>query len=149
AGPGQPLRCGWCGSTAGEACATCGNAGGVRALVTGARRTAEELSRAFPGVPVRTSTGSNALAEVVASPAVVIATPGAERVTRGGYAAAFLLAGWALLGRASLLAGQEALRRWMNAAALVRSAPAGGKVIVVADPAPAAVQALLRWDAAT
>jgi primosomal protein N' (replication factor Y) len=118
-------------------------------LITGARRTAEELSRAFPGVAVRTSAGSEVLATVAAEPAIIIATPGAEPLAPGGYAAAVLLDGWALLGRASLLAGQEALRRWMNAVALVRPALAGGKVVVLADPAPVAVQALLRWDAAT
>ncbi len=147
-GAGRPLCCGWCGSVVRQACTTCPNAG-IRALITGARRTAEELSRAFPGVAVRTSTGAGVLATVPAEPAIVIATPGAEPLASGGYAAAILLDGWALLGRASLVAGQEALRRWMNAAALVRSAPEGGRVIVLADPAPAAVQALLRWDAAT
>ena len=37
----------------------------------------------------------------------------------------------------------------MNAAALVRPGPAGGKVVMMADPALMAVQALIRWDAAT
>jgi primosomal protein N' (replication factor Y) len=36
----------------------------------------------------------------------------------------------------------------MNAAALVRSAPDGGVVVVLADPAAAPVQALIRWNAA-
>jgi primosomal protein N' (replication factor Y) len=147
AGPDQPLRCLWCGTTSTTTCASCGNAG-LRALVTGAGRTAEELGRAFPRVPVRTSAGSGVLAEVPASPAIVIATPGAEPRVAGGYAAAVLLDGWALLGRASLRAAEEALRRWMGAAALVRPRPQGGKVVVVADSALATVQALIRWDAA-
>ena len=37
----------------------------------------------------------------------------------------------------------------MNAAALVRPGPAGGKVIVMADPGLPAVQALIRWDGRT
>ena len=95
-------------------CATCGGTG-IRALVTGERRTAEELSRAFPGVPVRTSSGPDVVTAVPDDPAIVIATPGAEPRARGGYAAAVLLDGWALLARPSLRAGEEALRRWMNA----------------------------------
>ena len=50
--------------------------------------------------------------------AVVVATPGAEPVADGGYGAALLLDGWAMLSRADLRAGEEALRRWLNAAAL-------------------------------
>ena len=121
-GPGQPLRCGWCGLALERTCVTCGSAG-LRALVTGARRTAEELGRAFPGVPVLTSSGATVLRRVGAEPALVIATPGAEPPAPDGYAAAVLLDGWALLGRPSLRASEEALRRWMNAAALVRSGP--------------------------
>jgi primosomal protein N' (replication factor Y) len=111
--------------------------------VTGAARTAEELGRAFPSVPVRTSGGAHVLAEVPAEPALIIATPGAEPVAVGGYAGALLLDGWALLGRPSLRADEEALRRWLNAAALVRPA---APVVVLAEAGLPAVQALLRWD---
>ncbi|MFB9840267.1 primosome assembly protein PriA, partial [Actinoallomurus acaciae] len=48
--------------------------------------------------------------------------------------------------RADLRAGEEALRRWMNAAALVRPR---GPVIVLADGSLTPVQALIRWDAVT
>ena len=44
-----------------------------------------------------------------------------------------LLDTWALLTRADLRAGEEALRRWLAAAALARPAGAGGRVVVVAD----------------
>ncbi len=147
--PGRdlPPRCGWCATLTDRACRACG-ATEVRALVTGSRRTAEELSRAFPGVPVHVSGGASVLADVPPDPAVVVATPGAEPATKGGYAAAILLDGWALLGRASSRAGEEALRRWMNAAALVRPGPQGGTVVVLAEPGVPAVQALIRWDAA-
>jgi len=135
--------CRWCGAMATDwTCARCGS-GRVRALVTGAARTAEELGRAFPGVPVRTSGGQHVLATVTAEPALVIATPGAEPVASEGYAAALLLDGWALLGRPSLRAAEETLRRWMNAAALVRPA---GPVVVLAEASLPAVQALIRWD---
>ncbi|HTX29074.1 MAG TPA: primosomal protein N' [Streptosporangiaceae bacterium] len=143
AGSNEVPGCRWCGALAtGWTCQRCG-ANRLRALVTGAARTAEELGRAFPGVPVRTSGGQQVLAEVPAEPALVIATPGAEPVAAGGYAAALLLDGWALLGRPSLRAGEETLRRWMNAAALVRP---GAPVVVLAEATVPAVQALLRWD---
>ena len=138
--------CRWCGALATDwACARCGS-GQLRALVTGAARTAEELGRAFPGVPVRTSGSPHVLAAVPAEPALVIATPGAEPVAHGGYAAALLLDGWALLGRPSLRAAEEALRRWLNAAALVRP---GAPVVVLAESSLPAVQALIRWDPVT
>ncbi|MGV9977813.1 primosomal protein N' [Micromonospora wenchangensis] len=141
-----PPACRWCGRvTAAYACPQCGGRR-LRAAVTGARRTAEELGRAFPGVPVRTSGRDEVLAAVPAGAALVIATPGAEPVADGGYGAVLLLDSWALLTRADLRAGEEALRRWLSAAALARPAPAGGKVVVVADGALAPVQALLRWD---
>jgi primosomal protein N' (replication factor Y) (superfamily II helicase) len=137
--------CRWCGRPAGDwQCPACG-AHRLRAVVVGAGRTAEELGRAFPGVAVRTSGGDHVLAEVADEPAVVVATPGAEPVCPGGYGAALLLDGWALLSRADLRAAEETLRRWANAAALVR---ADGTVVVGADAGVPAVQALVRWDPA-
>jgi primosomal protein N' (replication factor Y) len=97
-------------------------------------------------VPVRTSGGPHVLAAVAAEPALVVATPGAEPVAQDGYAAALLLDGWALLGRPSLRAAEEALRRWLNAAALVRPA---APVVVLAEATLPAVQALIRWDPVT
>jgi primosomal protein N' (replication factor Y) len=138
--------CRWCGRIAGAwECPEC-DGRQVRAVVVGARRTAEELGRAFPGVPIRTSGRDGVLDTVGSEPALVVATPGAEPPAEGGYAAALLLDGWVLLGRADLRAGEEALRRWMNAAALVRS---GGPVVVLADGSLAPVQALIRWDPVT
>jgi len=142
-GSHQVPDCRWCGALAADwACRNCG-ATRVRALVTGAARTAEELGRAFPGVPVRTSGGSHVLAAVSDEPALVIATPGAEPVAAGGYAGALLLDGWALLGRPSLRAAEETLRRWLNAAALTRPA---APVVVLAEAGLPVVQALIRWD---
>ncbi|WP_081240743.1 primosomal protein N' [Streptomyces viridosporus] len=140
------LRCGWCGrEESGWHCPECGGFR-LRAQVVGARRTAEELGRAFPAVPVRTSGREHVLDTVPAAPALVVSTPGAEPVAEGGYAAALLLDGWAMLGRPDLRAGEDALRRWIGAAALVRPQSAGGTVVVVAEPTLRPVQALVRWD---
>ena len=116
--------------------------------VTGSRRTAEELGRAFPGVPVLTSAGDGIKDRVAPGPSIVVATPGAEPVVDGGYGAALLLDGYVLLARPDLRAGEETMRRWMAAAALVRPAGEGGRVVVGADSGLAAVQALIRWDPA-
>jgi primosomal protein N' (replication factor Y) len=140
--------CRWCGRPAAAyACPHCGGRR-LRAAVTGARRTAEELGRAFSGVPVRTSGRDEVLASVPSGPSVVVATPGAEPMAAGGYGAVLLLDAWALLTRADLRATEETVRRWLAAAALARPGPAGGRVVVMADGALAPVQALLRWDPA-
>ncbi len=137
--------CRWCGRpAAGWTCAGCGGTA-LRATVVGARRTAEELGRAFPGTPVRTSARDSVLATVAAEPALVVATPGAEPVADGGYGSVLLLDGWALLTRPDLRAGEEAVRRWLAAAALARPAADGGRVVVMADGGLRPVQALLRW----
>ncbi|MFF9150073.1 primosomal protein N' [Streptomyces sp. NPDC014861] len=142
----RELHCAWCGrEEPAWHCEACGSTG-LRAQVVGARRTAEELGRAFPAVPVRTSGRDHVLDRVPDRPALVVSTPGAEPVADGGYAAALLLDGWALLGRPDLRAGEEALRRWMDAASLVRGQAEGGTVVVVAEPTLRPVQALVRWD---
>jgi primosomal protein N' (replication factor Y) len=144
-GPATPPACRWCGTVdEAWACAECGHRG-LRAPILGDARTAEELGRALPNTRVRTSSGDTVLATVSAAKQVVVATPGAEPVAEGGYAAVVLLDTWLLLSRIDLRAGEEALRRWAGAAALVRP---GGRVIAVGDPAHPTLQALVRWDPA-
>ncbi|WP_448629415.1 primosomal protein N' [Cellulomonas soli] len=145
---GSPT-CRWCGRLAtGWRCGECG-AGALRSVRVGSERTAEELGRAFPQVPVRVS-GARAAAGVLASvpdsPALVVSTPGAEPVAPGGYAAAVLLDAAVATAGTSLRAGEDALRRWLTAAALVRPLGEGGQVVLVGDAAPRPTQALVRWD---
>jgi primosomal protein N' (replication factor Y) len=140
--------CRWCGrGAAGHTCQHCGGTR-LRAAVTGVRRTAEELGRAFPGYPVRVSGRDQVLRRLPSKPVLVVATPGAEPLAAGGYGAVLLLDTWALLTRADLRAGEEALRRWLAAAALARPASDGGTVVVVADGSLPTVQALVRLDPA-
>lgn len=138
--------CRWCGVVEAHFnCPACGS-DRFRTTVVGARRTAEELGRAFPGVQLITSAGGSVHSQVPDEPAIVVATPGAEPLA--AYGAALLLDGFALLGRADLRAAEEALRRWMAAATLVVSAGSGGRVVVGADSSLPPVQALIRWDPA-
>lgn len=143
---GNVLSCRWCGRVERSfRCAECGGSE-VRALTTGARRTAEELGRAFAGVPVATSGGASVLDEVETGARIVVATPGAEPVVAGGYGAAVVLDTWAQLDRADLRAAEDAVRRWMAVGALVRPHAEGGTMVVVADAGLAPVQAMIRWD---
>lgn len=138
--------CRWCGRIdPAPRCRRCG-ADAIRAVVVGARRTAEELGRAFPGVAVITSAGDSVHPEIGPGPALVVATPGAEPRAPDGYGAALLLDAWSLLGRQDLRAGEDALRRWMAAAAQVHCRADGGVVAVVAETSIPTVQALIKWD---
>lgn len=134
-------RCARCGTLAGSwRCASCGSQH-VRAMSVGAGRTAEELGRAFPGVPVVWSEADRIVREVGDTPALVVATAGAEPSAAGGYRAVVLLD--AKVASPSLIGSEQLVRRWFGAVRLISD---GGQVCVVADPALPEVQALIRWD---
>lgn len=157
----RPADCPACGGpltiTSGHAvpsCERCGRLAGdwrcphclgvrLRSLAVGSQRTAEELGRAFPGVAVVVSSGQRVVASVPSGPALVVATPGAEPIAVGGYCAVVVLDVAAALAIPGLRSGEEAMRRWFNAAGLARP---GAAMVVVADPSLPAVQALIRWD---
>ena len=125
-------------------CKKC-NGTSVRAAAVGSERTAEELGRAFPGIPVRSSTSDHILRTVDSRPAIVVATAGAAPVADDGYAAAMLLDGNSMLSRPDLSASQDTYAKWNECVSLVR---ADGEVVVVADSKHPAVQALIRHDPA-
>ena len=136
-------QCTWCGKVAGSwSCPNC-HGTQLRAASTGVERTAEEFGRAFPGVPIIWSSSEQLHRTVTDSPALVVATPGAEPVARSGYAAVVLLDARSQLQRTGLRSSEEALRRWFAASLLARPK---AHVIVTADHALTAVQALVRWD---
>jgi primosomal protein N' (replication factor Y) (superfamily II helicase) len=140
-------QCRWCSTPALDwDCSHCGGRK-LRKGATGVMRTAEELGRGFPGKTVVTSSGDQVKATVGPGKSLVVATVGAEPVAEGGYAAALLLDGDSLLRRENLRAGEDTVRRWFNAAALVRPASDGGLVVITASDT-SAVGALLRWDPA-
>ncbi|MDO4631595.1 MAG: primosomal protein N' [Corynebacterium sp.] len=139
--------CSWCGrQDTHYHCTQCGSTG-VRAVVLGQERTAEEFGHAFPRTKIITSGGNKIIPTITAEPTIVIATPGAEpQVTAGRYGAAVLLDTWALLGKQDLRATEETLAKWAQAASLVASNTKQGEVVVVADPTLAVVQHFIRWD---
>jgi primosomal protein N' (replication factor Y) len=140
-------ECRWCGRPAAAwACPHC-HGHRLRATSVGVGRTADELGRAFPGAAIVVPK-ADAETPSVPEHALVVSTPGLEPPADGGYASAVLLDGWRLLERPDLRASEDALSRWLAAAALVRPRPDGGKVVICADSQAAAVQALVRVDPA-
>jgi primosomal protein N' (replication factor Y) (superfamily II helicase) len=119
----------------------------LRAGSRGVDRTAEELGRAFPNTPVLSSSGDHILSTVDDTPALVVATTGAEPVAAGGYATALLLDGDSQLQREGLRTPGQVLSRWFAAAALVRPRAEGGVVVVTASQEDV-VGALVRMDPA-
>ena len=98
---------------------------------------------------VRYSGGTDIKAAVPPSSALVVATPGAEPLVEGGYAATVLLDAWASLSHSGLEAGEQALLRWMQAAVLTRPRAEGGRVVLAGvpdSPALTPVEGLVRWD---
>ena len=139
------VACRWCGTRErGFRCTECGGTT-LRAGARGVDRTAEELGRAFPRVPVHASSAQHMLGSVPPGPSLVVATVGAEPATPDGYAAALLLDGDSQLQREGLDVPGRVLARWLAAACLVRPASDGGVVVVTAD-AGEAVNALVRRD---
>ena len=140
---GGAPTCRWCSTrVAPWHCRACGG-DRLRAVSVGSGRTAEELGRAFPGVPVVTSTGERSIDSVSDEPALVVATTGTEPWAEAGYAAVLLLDAAAQVSRVALRAGEETARRWFSAAALARP---GAPVVVTADAGLPVMQALIRWD---
>jgi primosomal protein N' (replication factor Y) len=142
------LACAWDGRAFREwTCPVC-RSRQHRAATVGHRRQALELERAFPGVEVLKADGEHPVAAAPDRPCLVVATPGAEPTAPGGYAAAVILDAAATLGRASLRAAEEALRRWLQVTALVRPGSQSGSVILVGPAEDRTVQAWLRLDPA-
>ena len=135
--------CYYCGHQDGSwKCSRC-NGTSLRANQVGSERTAEELGRAFPGIPVRSSSGDRILRTIQPQPSIIVATPGAVPEVEGGYAAAIILDGNGMLARPDLRASEDAFTKWMETAAHVR---ADGEVVIVADSDLPAVQGIIRND---
>ncbi len=140
-GPGQAVACRWCANRSVPwSCSTCGGTE-LRAPSPGHLRTAEEYARAFPDHEVLASGGDTVIDQVDAGRVIVLATPGAEPRTPGGYALVVLMDTWLMLARDDVRVVEESHRRWFNALAL-----AGEAASAVAVGDPAGLQALVRAD---
>lgn len=142
---GATPACSWCGALATTwHCRHCEGTT-FRLIGQGSVRTAEDLGRAFPGVRVIVADGERPVMTVPSTPALVVATRGAEPVADGGYRAVLLLDGERMLARESLRVAEDCLRWWANAVAL--AAPGAPTVLVGVGGALASALATWRLSA--
>ncbi|WP_311476478.1 primosomal protein N' [uncultured Gulosibacter sp.] len=139
-----PVSCRVCGAIQPDW--HCGECGGneLRAGLVGHERTAEELGRAFPGVPVVVADAQQRQVTIGATPALVVATHGAEPIAEDGYRAVLLLDAEFALAREALDTVVDALRVWSNAAAL----SADGAIVAITGAVSPPVEALQHWQQA-
>lgn len=98
-------------------CSAC-NSSELTPVGAAASRTAEELGKAFPGVPVVIADGAHPVLTVPDEPALIVATRGAEPIAEGGYRAVVLLDAARMLAREGLQVAEDAIRAWTTAAGL-------------------------------
>lgn len=149
---GGPLRkpsaaaqptCLWCGVSALRwACPECSDTQ-LKPRGQGIGRTVSDLGKSFPSVPIIQSDGDHKVSSVPHSPALVIATRGAEPVTPGGYGLILLLDGAAMLQRDSLGALEESIHAWEHAISL--AGPDAVCYITDLDGPPALALAAGNW----
>jgi len=110
----------------------------------GSVRTADELGRAFPGVPVVVADGEHRALEVPRRKSLVIATRGAEPIVSGGFEAVLIVDGDKELQRPGLRTSENCLRWWGHASSLA----ADGATVVLAnvDGAFAGLFASNQWE---
>jgi primosomal protein N' (replication factor Y) len=111
----------------------------------GIERAAEEISRAFPGFPVVISAGDVIKESVESKPALVLATPGAQPVAEGGYAAVVVLDAIRFFSHTDINGQERARELLFETASLVSS---DGQVLLVLDDSHPVVAALARWNIA-
>lgn len=117
---GSTPQCRWCQAMATAwSCHDC-QGSTWQPVGFGAERTAAEIGKAFPGVPILVADAEAGLEFVDSKPRIVIATVGAEPVAHYGYGAVLLLDGERRRFREALRAPEDAVRVWANAAALAR-----------------------------
>ena len=140
----QSIVCAWCSrATHNWRCMKCQGTA-LRWWRIGSERIGEELGRSFTQVPLLISQGiDEQRPEINASPRIVVATAGAQPDAESGYAALIIPSAAALASRPELWAPEEALRRWLTTAALVRPQ---GQIWVSAGLDQPLAQALIRWN---
>ena len=85
----------------------------------GSERTALELGKAFPGVPIIVSDAEHRHLQVPAKPSLIVSTRGAEPIVEGGYGAVVILDADKELQNPSLRTTENCVRWWSSAASLV------------------------------
>ena len=99
-------------------------------LGRGAIRHAEEIGRAFPGLPVINSDADTPVKEVTSKSSLVIATQGMAPRCKGGYSAAVLLEGGSFFSYSDLRGQERSREAFFEAAGQVKP---GAPVLVAID----------------
>ena len=145
------IQCAWCGASATQwVCPNCGNTS-LRKLKVGAQGTAREVSMLMKSQQVIVSQPASPqfprgpIAQIDASPRVVVATANAiPKVNGGGYSAVIILDAWASQYDQRLDARTDTLNLWMAEASQVKL---GGQVLLIGECDPFIADALCNWDA--
>ena len=145
------IQCAWCGASATQwVCPNCGNTS-LRKLKVGAQGTAREVSMLMKSQQVIVSQAASPqfprgpIAQIDASPRVVVATANAiPKVNGGGYSAVIILDAWASQYDQRLDARTDTLNLWMAEASQVKL---GGQVLLIGECDPFIADALCNWDA--
>ena len=109
----------------------------------GIERASEEISRAFPGIPVIISAGEVIKDRVDTKPSLVLSTPGAQPRVEGGYAAVVILDAMRLFSHTDIRTQERAREIIFETSAMVS---AGGSVMIVIDTVHPIVPAITRWN---
>lgn len=109
----------------------------------GIERAREEISRAFPHIPIMISYGDVIKDRVEPKPCIVLATPGAAPQVYGGYEAVVILEGLSYFSHADLRANERATELFFEVAALTKK---GGAVLLAIDESHPIVPSLTRWN---
>ncbi|MCX6437719.1 MAG: hypothetical protein NTZ06_03600 [Actinobacteria bacterium] len=127
-------RCAWCKSDTQYA-------GG-----RGIDRASEEIGRAFPKVAIISSSGDSIKNEISEEKSIVIATPGAQPITKNGYSAVVILNALAFFSHDDLCAGERAREMLFETCSLVRK---DGQILMAIDDAHPIIAAITQWNPAT
>jgi primosomal protein N' (replication factor Y) len=125
-------HCSWCQSTL------------IYIASRGIDRFAEEIGTAFPNHQIINSSGDHIVNHVPHQPSLVVATPGSQPSTSGGYSAVALLEGTRFLGHTDLRSAETAREHFFEAASL---ASEFGTIFLTLDSGHPIVASLTRWDA--
>ena len=109
----------------------------------GIDRAGEEISRAFPGLPLILSFGDVIKTSVENKPALVLATPGSAPKVKGGYGAVVILEGWKFFAHADLRSQERARELFFETSAL---ASINSSVLLSIDESHPIVSSLVRWN---
>lgn len=118
----------------------------MRPVGLGADRLTEQLARMAAGVVVTQSSATvGVVGDLAVDAGIVVATPGALPAVMGGYGY-LAIVGARVSVNEGLGAEAQALRRWLNAAALVSARADGGAVAIVGELPADVRQGLVAWD---